>query len=61
MRAAKIDANQEAVVRRYERLALRFSLWLVLARVYLICWWAIKARPFYLKLKTVLNRRLRDF
>jgi hypothetical protein len=35
MKAAKIDANQEAVVYgATSRLALRFSLWLVLAKVY---------------------------
>ena len=36
----------------YGRLALRCSLWLLLARVSLTCWWAFGVKRFCLKLRT---------
>ena len=42
----------------YGRLALRCSLWLLLARVSLICWWAFRVKRFFWKLRTGANRRM---
>jgi hypothetical protein len=62
MRAAKIDANQEAVVTALRAAGATVqSLAGVGKGTFLICWWAIKAKPCLWKLRTALNRRLSVF
>lgn len=48
------------LLRRYGRLALLSSLWLLLARVYLICWLDSKARHYLWKSKMVADRHRKD-
>lgn len=40
----------------YARLALRFNLWRLSAKVYLICLWDFKARRCLWKLRTAAKR-----
>ena len=48
--------TRHKLLRRYGRLALLSSLWLLLARVYLICWLDSKARRCLWKSKTGASR-----